>query len=104
MRLGFSLFLVLAATLSVVPGEAGRLTNARTLAVTSSVLSVFEWFGQFGIFCKRVLKATFSTPFEGREFLRQLDNIGSQSLPLVALAGAAIGVVLGLQTRDSLTR
>ena len=36
--------------------------------------------------------------------MRQLDEIGSKSLPLVALAGAATGIVLSLQTRDSLTR
>ena len=33
-----------------------------------------------------------------------MDAIGSKSFPLVALAGAATGVVLSLQTRDSLTR
>lgn len=33
-----------------------------------------------------------------------MDAIGAQSLPLVALAGAATGVVLSLQTRDSLIR
>ncbi len=104
MRLALSLFITLAATVSAVPVEAERRGGAGLLAVQSLVLSVFEWFGQFGIFCQRVLKGTFSAPFEGREFLRQLDNIGSQSLPLVAVAGAAIGVVLGLQTRESLTR
>jgi phospholipid/cholesterol/gamma-HCH transport system permease protein len=104
MRLSLPLFIVLAATSSVLPAEAGRRGRAGFLAAKSSVLSVIEWFGQFAIFSKRVLKATFSAPFEGREFLKQLDSIGSQSLPLVALAGAAIGVVLGLQTRDSLTR
>ena len=70
MRLGFSLFMILAATLSALPAEAGRGSSTAILALTSSVLSVVEWFGQFGIFCKRVLKATFSAPFEGREFLR----------------------------------
>src|SRR4029453_4273170 len=35
---------------------------------------------------------------------RQLDEIGSKSFVLVALAGAAIGVVLSLETRDSLIR
>jgi phospholipid/cholesterol/gamma-HCH transport system permease protein len=64
----------------------------------------FEWFGELGRFCVRVAKAAFSPPFEGRELIRQLDAIGSKSLPLVALAGAATGVVLSLQTRDSLTR
>src|SRR5207237_9593457 len=36
--------------------------------------------------------------------LRQMDEIGTKSLPLVALAGGAIGVVLSLLTRDSLIR
>ena len=35
---------------------------------------------------------------------RQLDEVGSKSLPLVALAGAATGVVLSLEMRDSLIR
>lgn len=65
---------------------------------------MFEWVGELGFFCGRVAKAIFSRPFEGAEFLRQLDAIGAKSLPLVALAGAATGVVLSLQTRDSLTR
>ncbi|MFI5096767.1 MAG: MlaE family ABC transporter permease [Candidatus Acidiferrales bacterium] len=43
-------------------------------------------------------------PFEGRELLRQLDEIGSRSFPLVALAGAAIGAVLALESRYSLVR
>src|SRR5579864_3471353 len=42
--------------------------------------------------------------YEFGELLRQCDAIGSKSLPLVALAGAATGVVLSLQTRDSLIR
>jgi phospholipid/cholesterol/gamma-HCH transport system permease protein len=70
----------------------------------SFVISFFEWFGDLGIFCGRTAKSAFTPPFEFREFVRQLDAIGSKSLPLVALAGAATGVVLSLQTRDSLTR
>jgi phospholipid/cholesterol/gamma-HCH transport system permease protein len=64
----------------------------------------FEWFGELGLFSARVVRASFRTPWESGEFLRQLDAIGSKSFPLVALAGAATGVVLALQTRDSLTR
>lgn len=48
--------------------------------------------------------AAVTPPYEGRELVRQLDEIGSKSLPLVALAGAATGVVLSLETRDSLVR
>jgi phospholipid/cholesterol/gamma-HCH transport system permease protein len=64
----------------------------------------FEWFGELCIFCSRLLQASFSRPFEGRELVRQMDAVGSKSLPLVALAGAATGVVMSLETRDSLTR
>jgi phospholipid/cholesterol/gamma-HCH transport system permease protein len=58
-------------------------------------LSVFAW---------QVLKATLTPPFEGAELVRQLDEVGSKSFPLVVLAGAAIGVVLSLEARNSLTR
>src|SRR5271155_999230 len=68
------------------------------------VISFFEWFGGLGTFCARLAKSAFTRPFELKEFVRQLDAIGSKSLPLVALAGAATGVVLSLQTRDSLSR
>ena len=63
-----------------------------------------EWFGEIGLFCARVLAAIVRPPFELREFVRQLDELGSKSAGLVALAGAAIGVVISLETRDSLTR
>ena len=63
-----------------------------------------EWFGELGVFCARVAKAMFTLPFEWSEFLRQLDAAGAKSLPLAALAGAATGVVLSLQSRASLVR
>ena len=68
------------------------------------VTSAFEWFGELGVFCTRVAKAMFSFPFEWSEFVRQVDAAGSKSLPLVVLAGSATGVVLSLQSRDSLIR
>ena len=64
----------------------------------------FEWFGELGLFWARVVKAAVTPPYEWRELLRQCDSIGARSLPLVALAGAATGVVLSLETRDSLVR
>ena len=63
-----------------------------------------EWFGEIGIFAWQVMRAAVRRPFEGRELMRQLDEIGSKSLPLVALAGAAIGAVLSLESRSSLVR
>jgi phospholipid/cholesterol/gamma-HCH transport system permease protein len=66
-------------------------------------LSILEWFGEMGIFCAHLFRALVAPPYEGRELLRQMDEIGTRSLPLVALSGAAIGVVLSLHTRDTLT-
>src|SRR6185369_13520291 len=65
---------------------------------------VFEWFGELGLFCERLLRASLIPPYEFRELIRQCDEIGSKSLPLIALAGAATGIVMSLQTRDSLVR
>jgi phospholipid/cholesterol/gamma-HCH transport system permease protein len=79
----------------------GRITwqgVARTLVL------LFEWLGDLGAFCWRLAGATVTPPYEGRELIRQMDEIGSKSLPLVALAGAATGVVISLQTRDSLNQ
>jgi phospholipid/cholesterol/gamma-HCH transport system permease protein len=64
----------------------------------------FEWFGELAMFCARLARSAFLPPYEWRELLRQCDGIGAMSLPLVALAGAATGVVMSLETRDSLVR
>jgi phospholipid/cholesterol/gamma-HCH transport system permease protein len=64
----------------------------------------FEWFGSLGLFTWQVARAALIPPYEWRELIRQLDDIGSKSLPLVALAGSAIGVVLSMEASSSLTR
>ncbi len=71
-------------------------------SVWSPINGFLEWFGELGLFAWQVTRAAVRHPFEGRELLRQLDEIGSKSLPLVALAGAAIGFVLALESRSSL--
>jgi phospholipid/cholesterol/gamma-HCH transport system permease protein len=68
------------------------------------VAGFFDWFGNLGIFSWKVLRAAVTPPYEWRELIRQLDEVGSQSLPLVALAGAAIGAVLSMEVRYSMTR
>jgi phospholipid/cholesterol/gamma-HCH transport system permease protein len=73
-------------------------------SVGNSLNSFLEWFGELGIFIWQVMRAAVRRPFEGRELLRQLDELGSKSMPLIALAGAAIGAVLALETRTSLVR
>jgi phospholipid/cholesterol/gamma-HCH transport system permease protein len=81
------------------------LPRSLTLNSSKGLISEFlEWFGDLGIFFWQVVRAAVTPPFEFRELFRQLDEIGSRSLPLVALAGAATGVVLSLEARYSLTR
>src|SRR5437879_7487287 len=81
----------------------GRLRDQVPIA-RNFLFGVFEWFGELGLFCIRLIRAALTPPYEFGELLRQCDAVGSKSLPLVALAGAATGVVLSLETRDSLIR
>ncbi|MHB8499904.1 MAG: MlaE family ABC transporter permease [Candidatus Acidiferrales bacterium] len=85
-------------------GQAGSAAPYALRYVFSLVNQFLEWFGELGLFTWQVMRAVVRRPFEGRELLRQLDEVGSKSLPLVALAGAAIGAVLALESRSSLVR
>ena len=73
-------------------------------AIWQPINSLLEWFGELGMFIWQVLRSTTRRPFEGRELIRQLDEVGSKSLPMVAMAGAAIGAVLALESRHSLVQ
>jgi phospholipid/cholesterol/gamma-HCH transport system permease protein len=77
---------------------------ASTIGVVSVLIAGMEWFGELGMFCLRLIRAAIAPPYEWKELIRQCDAIGAKSLPLVALAGAATGVVLSLETRSSLVR
>jgi phospholipid/cholesterol/gamma-HCH transport system permease protein len=83
------------------PASAMRTT---LISLWTPINGFLEWFGELGIFVWQVIRAAVKGPFEGRELMRQLDEVGSKSLPLVALAGAAIGAVLALESRYSLVR
>jgi phospholipid/cholesterol/gamma-HCH transport system permease protein len=63
-----------------------------------------EWVGGLGSFSWKTIRAALTRPFEIREIIRQFDEIGSKSVPLVVLAGTAIGTVLALESRSSLVR
>jgi len=84
--------------------QAVSLTQSALASFWNPINVFLEWFGEMGIFIWQVMRATVRRPFEGRELIRQLDEVGSKSLPMVALAGAAIGAVLALESRHSLIR
>jgi len=58
--------------------------------------------GNISSFIGTTFKETFSTEFEFKEFLRQCYEIGNKSLPLVAVTGAIMGLVLTIQSRPVL--
>ena len=90
---------------NIVSPEPRHLPRQSFTGSAANVVSgFFEWFGSLGIFSWKVLTGALTPPYEWRELIRQLDEIGSKSLPLVALAGAAIGVVLSMEARYSLSR
>jgi phospholipid/cholesterol/gamma-HCH transport system permease protein len=81
----------------------GARRAARPLS-GATLVSLVEWFGEMGLFCLQLLRGMFVPPFEAAEFVHQLDELGAKSLPIAALAGAATGVVLALETQETLVR
>ncbi len=54
------------------------------------------------VFGTRALIRAFVRPFELGYLMQQLEEIGARSLPLIAAAGVALGVVMTLHTRSTL--
>jgi phospholipid/cholesterol/gamma-HCH transport system permease protein len=70
----------------------------------SKILETFRWIGTVALFGLRALREMFRPPFETKEIVRQIFSLGLQSLPLIALSGLAVGVVMSMHTRSSLER
>jgi phospholipid/cholesterol/gamma-HCH transport system permease protein len=85
------------------PQQAVQTAPAEPWSHGGFINSIFEWFGGVGVFSWQVLRAAVTPPYEWGELIRQMDEVGSKSFPLVAMAGAAIGVVLSMEARSSLT-
>ncbi len=62
------------------------------------------WFGSLCQFAGRVIRESFLPPFELGEMLRQVVAVGYRSVPLIVLAGLAVGSVLSMHTRSTLER
>ena len=94
----------LGSTMNGVSSDIAALTGSTSRIIKGLVFGPLEWFGELSEFCWRTSKAAITPPYEWKELLRQLDEVGAKSLPLVLLAGSAIGVVSSLRTRESLER
>ncbi|MEO6733803.1 MAG: ABC transporter permease [Ferruginibacter sp.] len=64
--------------------------------------NIFNDAGNITLFAARFFKEIFTPPFEIREFIKQCYTIGYKSLPLVAITGFIMGLVLTLQSRPTL--
>lgn len=64
----------------------------------------FEFVGRVTLFGLRAIRDAFRPPYEGQYLLKQFQNIGVASLPLIAASGLALGVVMTLHTRSTLVQ
>ena len=60
--------------------------------------------GEMSYFSLRAFASAFVPPYEWASLLQQLDQIGARSVQLITAAGVALGVVLTLQTHDTLVK
>src|SRR6188768_2532030 len=66
--------------------------------------SILETVGDCVLFVWRALREGFRRPFEFKELIAQIDEIGSKSVPLIVACGLALGLVMSLHTRASMVR
>ena len=60
--------------------------------------------GDVSLFALKAGRQALFPPFEFREIIRQIFELGVRSAPLIAVSGMAVGVVLSMHTRASLER
>lgn len=72
--------------------------------VGTSAVELLASIGEASLFALKAAREIFLPPFEVRETIRQLYELGLRSAPLIAVSGVAVGVVLSMHTRASLER
>jgi phospholipid/cholesterol/gamma-HCH transport system permease protein len=66
--------------------------------------NIFDDVGKVSLFSTRFFKEVLKPPYEFKEFVKQCYIIGYKSLPLVAITGFIMGLVLTLQSRPTLAK
>ena len=72
--------------------------------VGRSTIAFLTTAGEVSAFALKAAREAFVPPYELRETVRQVYELGVRSAPLIAIAGLAVGVVLSMHTRASLER
>jgi len=78
------------------------MSNQQQIIKVPQWKNIFSSTSDFIHFVLRFFKEIFKPPYPFKEFVRQSFQTGYKSLPLVALTGFIVGLVLTLQTRPSL--
>lgn len=85
----------------LVTEHSVRLSET-TLATTAKADGFLTNVADVSLFILRVIKETFSSRFEYREFFKQCFQIGYKTLPLISITGTIMGLVLTIQSRPVL--
>ena len=72
--------------------------------MTLYLKNVFNDVGSVALFTAKFFREVFTPPYEMKEFIKQCYVIGYKSLPLVAITGFIMGLVLTLQSRPTLAK
>lgn len=65
--------------------------------IGDSVLGMLEGVGAFAMFTGATLRYIFARPFDGRNFLHQMSEIGVKSIPVGVVSSFFVGMVMALQ-------
>ena len=79
-----------------------RKIKAAVVAKTEKASNFLTDVADVFLFMTQIIKETFSRNFEFREFLNQCYQIGYKTLPLIAVTGTIMGLVLTIQSRPIL--
>jgi phospholipid/cholesterol/gamma-HCH transport system permease protein len=84
--------------------EKSIAISEKTIEVSVNTKSFFADVADFFLFIGTITKETFSRGFEFKEFFRQCFQIGNKTLPLIAITGTIMGLVLTIQSRPVLVQ
>lgn len=65
--------------------------------IGEGILSLLETIGALSIFSGQTVRWIFASPFDGKSFLHQLNEVGVKSVPVGVVSSFFVGMVMGLQ-------
>ena len=78
------------------------MDSGKNNAIVTWVLGSFETMGKFSQFVGQVFKWIFRPPFRIKRILYEIEKIGANSFPVIALSSIAIGMIFALQLESLL--